>query len=146
MTDAVSCQNFAPGRGVTVPKTILSCALPAFPEDNCAMVSAAPFRTGSALRAVGADFLPGLRGPLVSACRRLPGTKASVASSLEWCMAEARYQCAGCGEWNDTFVDESAGGRQQYVEDCQVCCKPNLLDIRWSATDGGFAIHAELES
>jgi hypothetical protein len=43
-------------------------------------------------------------------------------------------------------VDESAGGRQQYVEDCQVCCKPNLLDIRWDAADGGFVIHAELES
>ena len=61
-------------------------------------------------------------------------------------MADAKYQCAGCGEWNETFVDESAGGRQQYVEDCQVCCKPNLLDIRWSAADGGFAIRAELES
>jgi hypothetical protein len=56
------------------------------------------------------------------------------------------YQCAGCGEWNETYVDESAGGRQQYVEDCQVCCKPNLLDIRWDASDGGFVIHAELES
>jgi hypothetical protein len=56
------------------------------------------------------------------------------------------YQCAGCGQWNETFVDESVGGRQQYVEDCQVCCKPNLLDIRWSAADGEFVIHAELES
>jgi hypothetical protein len=61
-------------------------------------------------------------------------------------MAEARYQCAGCGEWNDTFVDESAGGYQQYVEDFQVCCKPNLLNIRWSTADGVFVIHAELES
>ena len=33
-----------------------------------------------------------------------------------------------------------------YVEDCQVCCKPNMLDIRWSAADGAFLIHAELES
>ena len=56
------------------------------------------------------------------------------------------YQCAGCGEWNETFVDESAGGHQQYVEDCQVCCKPNLLDIRWGAADQAFLIHAELES
>jgi hypothetical protein len=61
-------------------------------------------------------------------------------------MAEAAYQCAGCGEWNETTVDESAGNRQQYVEDCQVCCKPNVLDVRWSRADECFLIHAELES
>ncbi|HEX6770587.1 MAG TPA: CPXCG motif-containing cysteine-rich protein [Acidobacteriaceae bacterium] len=61
-------------------------------------------------------------------------------------MAEAKYQCAGCGQWNDTIVDESAGRRQQYVEDCQVCCKPNLLDVRWSMEECRFLICAELES
>ena len=59
---------------------------------------------------------------------------------------EAGYQCAGCGEWNTTNVDESAGRQQSYVEDCQVCCKPNVLDIRWSAADEAFVIRAELES
>src|SRR5581483_7075605 len=39
------------------------------------------------------------------------------------------FQCAGCGEWNETQVDSSAGSRQNYVEDCQVCCKPNILRI-----------------
>jgi hypothetical protein len=57
-----------------------------------------------------------------------------------------QFQCAGCGEWNETTVDESAGTRQQYVEDCQVCCKPNVLDVRWSPADECFLIHAELES
>ena len=57
---------------------------------------------------------------------------------------EAGFQCAGCGEWNETVVDESGGSRQFYVEDCQVCCKPNELAIRWSGS--GFEIHAELES
>jgi hypothetical protein len=61
-------------------------------------------------------------------------------------MAEAAYQCAGCGEWNETYVDESAGGRQSYVEDCQVCCKPNVLDVRWSPAERGFIVRAELES
>jgi hypothetical protein len=61
-------------------------------------------------------------------------------------MAEVMFQCAGCGEWNETFVDESAGAHQNYVEDCQVCCKPNVLDVRWSAADHAFVIHAELES
>ncbi|HEY4049333.1 MAG TPA: CPXCG motif-containing cysteine-rich protein [Acidobacteriaceae bacterium] len=26
---------------------------------------------------------------------------------------------AGCGEWNETVVDGSAGGWQDYVKDCQ---------------------------
>ncbi|MBV8115041.1 MAG: CPXCG motif-containing cysteine-rich protein [Silvibacterium sp.] len=56
----------------------------------------------------------------------------------------AEFQCAGCGEWNETVVDESAGSRQSYVEDCQVCCKPNVLDIRWDRE--GYLISAELES
>ena len=58
----------------------------------------------------------------------------------------AGFQCAGCGEWNETVVDESAGSTQRYVEDCQVCCKPNLLSIRWSRNDEEYEIASELES
>lgn len=58
----------------------------------------------------------------------------------------AGFQCAGCGEWNETAVDESAGSRQEYVEDCQVCCKPNVLAIRWNAAEEEYEIRAELES
>jgi hypothetical protein len=58
---------------------------------------------------------------------------------------EARFQCAGCGEWNQTTVDESAAGRQSYVEDCQVCCKPNLLRIGWDPDAKEFWITSELE-
>lgn len=56
------------------------------------------------------------------------------------------FQCAGCGEWNDTQVDASAGVHQSYVEDCQVCCKPNLLHVAWDASEGQYTIRAELES
>ena len=55
------------------------------------------------------------------------------------------YICAGCGEWNETSVDESAGRRQRYVEDCQVCCKPNVLRVTWDAGAEEFRIDAELE-
>ncbi|HEY9629662.1 MAG TPA: CPXCG motif-containing cysteine-rich protein [Coleofasciculaceae cyanobacterium] len=41
----------------------------------------------------------------------------------------AEYVCAYCGESNFTFVDFSAGNQQSYVEDCQVCCRPNVLFI-----------------
>jgi len=43
------------------------------------------------------------------------------------------------------MVDESAGNRQRYVEDCQVCCKPNLLRVSWDAGGEEFVIEAELE-
>lgn len=41
----------------------------------------------------------------------------------------AEYTCAFCGELNTTFVDFSAGLTQAYIEDCQVCCRPNQLYI-----------------
>jgi Cysteine-rich CPXCG len=58
---------------------------------------------------------------------------------------EAGFQCAGCGEWNTTAVDSSAGRRQSYVEDCQVCCKPNILQVEYDVSSQKFFIRAELE-
>ena len=58
----------------------------------------------------------------------------------------AGFQCAGCGEWNEIVVDESAGGQQRYVEDCQVCCKPNLLSVAWDSSLGEYFASSELES
>lgn len=55
------------------------------------------------------------------------------------------FQCAGCGEWNSTSVDASAGRRQIYIEDCQVCCRPNVLHLEYDAETQEFVIRAELE-
>ncbi len=41
----------------------------------------------------------------------------------------ADYQCGYCGEYSTTFVDLSAGAEQSYIEDCQVCCRPNTLQV-----------------
>jgi len=54
------------------------------------------------------------------------------------------FQCAGCGEWNETVADPSAGTKQNYVEDCQVCCKPNVLHVEWDKSAGEYTISAEL--
>ncbi len=40
------------------------------------------------------------------------------------------YVCPACGETIDVRVDPSAGSFQEYVEDCPVCCRPNVLRIR----------------
>jgi hypothetical protein len=58
---------------------------------------------------------------------------------------ETGFQCAGCGEWNQTTVDESAGRSQSYVEDCQVCCKPNVLAVHYDPHEQEFVITAQLE-
>ncbi len=59
---------------------------------------------------------------------------------------DAGFQCAGCGEWNDIKVDESAGQVQMYVEDCRVCCKPNVLHIEYDPEEKGYVVTADLES
>ena len=58
---------------------------------------------------------------------------------------ESGFQCAGCGEWNATAVDQSSGLRQTYVEDCQVCCRPNLLRVEYLPSEQEFVITAVLE-
>lgn len=57
----------------------------------------------------------------------------------------ATYLCASCGEPNEIDVDLSAGRRQDYVEDCQVCCRPNLLHLRFDEK-GRASVEAEPES
>ena len=57
----------------------------------------------------------------------------------------APYYCAICGEENETFVDPSAGARQSYVEDCAICCRPQVLKILVDETSGLVSIQAEFE-
>ncbi|MBI3837783.1 MAG: CPXCG motif-containing cysteine-rich protein [Planctomycetia bacterium] len=42
---------------------------------------------------------------------------------------EATYICDSCGEEIVIPIDPSAGAVQRYVEDCPVCCHPNVLSI-----------------
>ncbi|MBI3578740.1 MAG: CPXCG motif-containing cysteine-rich protein [Ignavibacteriales bacterium] len=55
------------------------------------------------------------------------------------------YFCAYCGEGNETSVEVSAGNRQSYVEDCAVCCRPNVLTISIDGETGAITIDAEFE-
>jgi Cysteine-rich CPXCG len=58
----------------------------------------------------------------------------------------AEYTCAYCGESILTFVDLSAGSQQSYVEDCQVCCQPNVLYIQLDEETLEIEISSEPES
>ena len=57
----------------------------------------------------------------------------------------ALFHCAFCGEPNEIDVDLSGGRDQRYVEDCQVCCRPNLLRVRFD-DEGRAEVEAEPES
>ncbi|MDQ7064563.1 MAG: CPXCG motif-containing cysteine-rich protein [candidate division KSB1 bacterium] len=41
----------------------------------------------------------------------------------------AKFLCAFCSEENVIEVDISAGMYQEYIEDCQVCCRPNRIKV-----------------
>ena len=42
---------------------------------------------------------------------------------------EGAYVCPTCGETIVIPLDASAGADQEYVEDCPVCCNPNVIHV-----------------
>lgn len=57
---------------------------------------------------------------------------------------EATYTCGECGEQIVIPIDLSAGHAQQYVEDCPVCCRANVITVEIDP-DGDARASAELE-
>jgi hypothetical protein len=44
-------------------------------------------------------------------------------------LSDSHYICDSCGEQIEIPIDFSAGSRQSYVEDCPVCCNPNVIHV-----------------
>jgi hypothetical protein len=42
---------------------------------------------------------------------------------------EIEVCCPSCGEPLAVWIDLDGGTRQQYVEDCAVCCRPMQVDV-----------------
>ena len=57
----------------------------------------------------------------------------------------ATFYCAFCGEPNDIEVDPFVGRVQVYVEDCQVCCRPNVLRLTFDE-DFSVTVSSAMES
>jgi Cysteine-rich CPXCG len=57
---------------------------------------------------------------------------------------EAKYHCESCGDEIVVTVDLSAGASQKYVEDCPVCCRPNVVHVEIEET-GVMRMWAEKE-
>ena len=52
----------------------------------------------------------------------------------------ADASCPHCGETVTLAVDPGGGARQEYVEDCPVCCRPWGVRVAWRA-DGAVSVH-----
>ena len=53
-------------------------------------------------------------------------------------MDTATVQCPYCGEHLDVFIDRSVP-HQEYIEDCQVCCRPMTLRVSVDPDDEAAA-------
>ena len=42
---------------------------------------------------------------------------------------EFEWTCQYCGESNSVWLDLTVEGKQDFIEDCSVCCRPNHLVI-----------------
>jgi len=55
---------------------------------------------------------------------------------------EAAVMCPHCGEEVVIGLDPGGGPEQQYVEDCEVCCRPWLVTVRYGE-DGRASVELE---
>lgn len=57
---------------------------------------------------------------------------------------EARVVCPWCGERLEIGLDPGSGSVQEYSEDCEVCCRPIQIAVRY-APDGSAFVDATRE-
>ena len=57
---------------------------------------------------------------------------------------QTSYICGSCGEEIVIPVDISQGIDQQFVEDCPVCCHPNVISLTVDI-DGHITVSSDLE-
>jgi Cysteine-rich CPXCG len=55
---------------------------------------------------------------------------------------EADVTCPYCGSENQISLDPGNGPRQEYEEDCQVCCRPWRLTVRYDE-NGSATVQVE---
>jgi hypothetical protein len=58
---------------------------------------------------------------------------------------EGSYVCPTCGESIVIPLDPSGGGEQRYVEDCPVCCNPNVIHVEFFGEGEAPRVWADAE-
>ena len=59
-------------------------------------------------------------------------------------MDDGSYVCDSCGEDIIIPLDGTGGASQEYVEDCPVCCRPNVVRVAVEE-DGDVRVWGEAE-
>lgn len=49
---------------------------------------------------------------------------------------EATVICPYCGEAVEITLDPGGGSQQDYVEDCEICCQPWRVSVRYDRVGG----------
>jgi hypothetical protein len=51
---------------------------------------------------------------------------------------EQTWICTSCWEENVTWLQREEGDHQEFVEDCSVCCRSNVIVARFNALTNDF--------
>lgn len=58
---------------------------------------------------------------------------------------EQFFLCACCGEENDITIDQLEGDNQEFVQDCSVCCRPNVILAKFNYHSNEFDLEVYQE-
>jgi len=58
---------------------------------------------------------------------------------------EYQAACPYCGESFSTLIDISAGS-QEYIEDCQICCRPIIFNIELDTLSEDMQVQLRTEN
>ena len=45
------------------------------------------------------------------------------------------FSCPHCGEELSARLDRSGGRKQQFIQDCEVCCRPIQIQVEFDGED-----------
>ena len=48
------------------------------------------------------------------------------------------FSCPHCGVELSVRLDQTGGREQQFVQDCEICCRPIQIEVRF---EGGDVVH-----
>ena len=57
----------------------------------------------------------------------------------------ATVECPFCGQSDELAIDLGGGERQQYTEDCAVCCRPRIVHVEPGVEPGEVQVWIERE-
>jgi hypothetical protein len=54
------------------------------------------------------------------------------------------WRCQYCGVENTVWVDLTVGNKQDFIEECRICCRPNRIIITISSDDESVVVESRI--